>query len=212
MKFYWIKTNRFIKMLFPNFIWSIPSGSKKVYLTFDDGPIPEITDFVLDQLSGFNAKATFFCIGDNIRKNPDIFRKILDQGHAFGNHTFHHLNGWRTPLPEYLDNIRLCQDEIDALATDTARLMRPPYAKVSASQSRKIREMGYKIVMWDVLSADFDLRITPEKCLENVLKNVRPGSIVIFHDSQKAFGNLKYALPETLKYLKKNGYECDAIR
>lgn len=211
MKFYWIKTHWLIKKLFPNFVWSIPSDEKKVYLTFDDGPIPEVTDFVLEQLAKFDAKGTFFCIGDNIRKNPDIFNKILDQGHAIGNHTFNHLNGWKTPEADYLENIRFCQVEIDKLTTDKSRLMRPPYAKVTGSQSRKIRKMGYKIVMWDVLSADFDLRITPEKCLGNVLRNVRPGSIVIFHDSQKAYPNLRYALPKTLEYLREHGYECAAI-
>ncbi|NUY81577.1 polysaccharide deacetylase family protein [Flavobacterium sp. MAH-1] len=212
MKFYWIKTHWLIKKLFPQFVWSIASQHKKVYLTFDDGPIPEATGFVLEQLRNFNAKATFFCIGDNIRKNPDIFRQILAEGHTFGNHTFNHLNGWKTPEADYLENVRLCQDEIDALTTDESRLMRPPYAKVTSAQSRELRKLGYKIIMWDVLSADFDQSITPEKCLENVLKNIRPGSIVIFHDSQKALRNMSFALPETLKYLKENGFTCEALR
>lgn len=212
MKFYWIKTHWIIKKLFPQFVWSIASRHKKVYLTFDDGPIPEATGFVLEQLRRFNAKATFFCIGDNIRKNPDIFRRILAEGHTFGNHTFNHLNGWKTPEADYLENVRLCQDEIDALTTDESRLMRPPYAKVTSAQSHALRKLGYKIIMWDVLSADFDQSITPEKCLENVLKNIRPGSIVIFHDSQKALRNMSFALPETLKYLKENGFTCEALR
>jgi len=211
MKFYWIKTAWIIKKLFPGFVWSLPNKDKIVYLTFDDGPIPEVTDFVLGQLKAFGAKATFFCIGDNIRKNPDIFKRIVSDGHAFGNHTFNHLNGWKTPEAEYLQNVRLCQNEIDSLTQDKSRLMRPPYAKATRSQARKLRQMGYRIIMWDVLSADFDQCISPEKCLKNVLRNVRSGSIVIFHDSQKAFANMKYALPETLKYLKENGYSCAAI-
>lgn len=212
MKFYWVKTHWIIKKLFPQFVWSIASQQKKVYLTFDDGPIPNATGFVLEQLRNFNAKATFFCIGDNIRKNPDIFRQILAEGHTVGNHTFNHLNGWKTPEADYLGNVRLCQDEIDALTVDESRLMRPPYAKVTSAQSRALRKLGYKIIMWDVLSADFDQSITPEKCLENVLKNIRPGSIVIFHDSQKALRNMSFALPQTLKYLKKNGFTCEALR
>lgn len=211
MKFYWVKTGWLIKKLFPKFVWSIKTNQKVVYLTFDDGPIPEATDFVLDQLKAFHAKATFFCIGNNIRQNPDIFRRILENGHAFGNHTFNHWNGWKTPENDYLENVRLCQDEIDALTEDRSRLMRPPYAKVTSAQANRLRQLGYKIVMWDVLSADFDQTITPEKCLENVLGNIRPGSIVIFHDSQKALRNMSFALPKTLEFLKKNGYECAAL-
>ncbi|RZJ73942.1 polysaccharide deacetylase family protein [Flavobacterium sp.] len=211
MKPYWIKTHWFIKKLFPNFVWNMPCESKKVYLTFDDGPIPEATGFVLDLLGRYNAKATFFCIGDNIRKNPDIFKRILADGHSFGNHTFNHLNGWNTPEAEYLENVKLCQHQFDTITSDTSKLMRPPYAKVTLSQSKKLRKMGYKIIMWDVLSADFDQTITPEECLKNVLDNIGPGSIVIFHDSQKAFENMSFALPKTLKYLKDNGFECAAL-
>lgn len=211
MRFYWIKTHFLIRKIFPEFLWKMPSNQKKVYLTFDDGPIPEVTDFVLRELNRFGAKATFFCIGDNIQKHPDIFKRLLDGGHAFGNHTFNHVNGWHTSESEYLDNVDLCRQQIDSIISDKAKLMRPPYAKVTRSQSKKLRKLGYKIVMWDVLSADFDQKITPEKCLENVLKNIGPGSIVIFHDSQKAFANMKFALTGTLEYLKKNGYECAAL-
>lgn len=211
MRFYWIRTHWLIKKLFPRFLWSMPFADKTVYLTFDDGPIPEVTDFVLDQLREYDAKATFFCIGDNIRKNAEIFSRVVAQGHAFGNHTYNHLNGWKTPGKEYLENVALCQNEIDSLARDAAKLMRPPYAKVTRAQSRQLLALGYKIVMWDVLSADFDQRISPEECLENVLRNIRPGSIVIFHDSLKAFANMRYALPKTLQFLKENGYRCAAL-
>jgi peptidoglycan/xylan/chitin deacetylase (PgdA/CDA1 family) len=211
MKPYWIKTHWIVKKLFPNYIWNKPRDGKKVYLTFDDGPIPEATPFVLEQLKKYGAKATFFCIGDNIRKNPDLFRQVLAEGHAFGNHTFNHLNGWKTPKDTYLENVDQCKAEIDALTQDESKLMRPPYAKVTSAQSKALRKLGYQIIMWDVLSADYDQTITPEKCLENVIANIEAGSIIIFHDSQKAFRNMSHALPETLKYLKENGYECAAL-
>jgi peptidoglycan/xylan/chitin deacetylase (PgdA/CDA1 family) len=208
MKYYWIRTHWLVKKLFPNFVWSIPSNEKKVYLTFDDGPIPEITDFVLDQLDQHNAKATFFCIGDNIRKHPGIFKKIVAGGHSFGNHTFNHIKGWDTPLAAYIENVKRCAGAIDEITTDKRKLLRPPYAKITLSQSKELRKMGYKIIMWDVLSADFDQNISPQQCLENVIGNIRPGSIVIFHDSVKAFDNMKSALPQTLQFLKENGYSC----
>ncbi|RYZ82992.1 MAG: polysaccharide deacetylase family protein [Proteobacteria bacterium] len=175
MRFYWIRTHYIIKKLFPRYVWSIPTKEKVVYLTFDDGPIPEVTDFVLDQLRRFEAKATFFCIGDNIDKNPEIFKRVIADGHAFGNHTYNHLNGWNTPDDVYVENIKSCRDKIDALASDNSKLMRPPYAKVTRKQSKKLLESGYRIIMWDVLSADFDQSITPQKCLENVVRNIRPG-------------------------------------
>lgn len=207
MKLYWIKTPRIIKKLFSGFIWDMRTTEKAVYLTFDDGPTPEITDWVLAQLEAYDAKATFFCIGNNIAEQPEIFEKIIDLGHAVGNHTFDHCNGWKTKTDDYIANVRLCSNEMP----HHVRIFRPPYGRITRSQARKIKYMGYSIVMWDVLSADFDATISPEKCLQNVLKNVVPGSLVIFHDSVKAFKNLEYALPRTLEYLKANGYRCEAI-
>ena len=208
---YWIKTNRLIKRIFSNYVWDIPTVEKKVYLTFDDGPTPEITAWVLNQLKAFDAKATFFCIGDNIRKYPEIFNSILLNGHNIGNHTFNHYNGWKTKTRDYFENVLSCKEAIQQQTTDNRQLFRPPYGKIKKSQAKAILEVGYKIIMWDILSADFDTTITPEKCLENVLKNVAPGSIIVFHDSAKAFKNLEYTLPRTLQFLKDNQYQCVEI-
>lgn len=207
----WIKTHPVVKLLFPNYLWSIPNVEKKVWLTFDDGPVPEITEWVLDTLQQYNAKATFFCIGDNIRKNPNIYKRIIDARHATGNHTYHHLKGWKTPTASYIENAALCAAEMNKLQTAHCTLFRPPYGKIKRAQAKLLRRLGYKIVMWDVLSADFDPSITPQQCLHNVLSNVTSGSIIVFHDSIKAFPNLKYALPKTLEFLSENGYRCEVL-
>ena len=213
----WVKTNMFIKLLFPKYVWDIPNHENKVYLTFDDGPTPEITEWVLDQLQLYDAKATFFCIGNNIEKNPEIFQKIINENHAFGNHTFNHLMGWKTDTNEYVENTRRCslfireKGKVISDKEDTFELFRPPYGKIKTSQSRALRRLGYKIIMWDVLSRDFDRTIAPEECLKNVLKNVETGSIIVFHDSIKAAQNLKYVLPKTLAFLKERGFVCAKI-
>jgi len=212
MSFYWIKTNFLIKKIFRNYIWDIPNVENKIYLTFDDGPTPEITEWVLEELQKYNAKATFFCIGNNIEKHPDIFTKVIGEGHSIGNHTFDHLNGWQTYTDEYLENFNLCETVTHKLQTPNSKLFRPPYGKIKPSQSKKLRRLGYKIIMWDVLSADFDTKISPEKCLENVLRNVKSGSIIVFHDSAKAFPNLEYTLPKTLQILSKRGFVWDVIK
>jgi peptidoglycan/xylan/chitin deacetylase (PgdA/CDA1 family) len=213
MKFYWVKTNKLIKILFSKWIWDIPNTKKVVYLTFDDGPTPEVTSWVLDELNKYNFKATFFCIGDNIRKYPVIFKKIISEGHAVGNHTFNHLNGWKTSTQNYIDNTELCQEIIDKNMqyNSDSKIFRPPYGKIKTAQSRALLKMGYKIIMWDVLSADFDGKITNEECLNNVIMNLQPGSIIVFHDSIKAFEKLKYVLPATLQYLQDNNYETKVL-
>ncbi len=217
---FWVKTNYFIKKIFPNYDWDIPNNENKVFLTFDDGPIPEITEWTLEQLKKYDAKATFFCIGNNIEKHPEIFNNIITQGHALGNHTFNHLNGWKNSTEDYIENVKLCQSQItnpkshpsdSELAQQILNLFRPPYGKIKPSQSRILRKLGYKIIMWDILSYDFDQTITPEKCLENVLKNVVNGSIIVFHDNVKSEQNLKYALPKTLAFLKEKGFICAKI-
>lgn len=214
--FYWIKTNRFIKKLFGNYIWDIPNIGNKIYLTFDDGPSPEITEWVLQELKKHQAKATFFCIGNNIEKYPDIFEKVINQGHSVGNHTFDHLNGWKTSTEEYLENIIQWsvvsgQAENNKQQTTNNKLFRPPYGKIKTSQAKKLRQLGYKIIMWDVLSADFDATISKEKCLENATKSVKSGSIIVFHDSLKAFPHLEYTLPKALKYFTEKGFIFEAI-
>ena len=208
---YWIKTNKLIKLIFSNYVWDIPTVEKKVYLTFDDGPTPEITAWVLNQLKEFNAKATFFCIGDNIQKYPEIFDSILTNGHTIGNHTFNHYNGWKTKTSDYIENVLLCKEAIRKQTTDNTQLFRPPYGKIRKSQANLLRKNGYKIIMWDVLSADFDASISPEKCLHNVISNTQPGSIIVFHDSEKSHKNLVFTLPKFLTFLKQNDYVCEVI-
>lgn len=207
----WIKTNRITKILFSNYIWEIPNKSKKVYLTFDDGPIPVVTEWVLDTLKKENIKATFFCIGDNIKKHPEIFKRIINEGHSIGNHTFNHLKGWETNTNVYLENFNLCEDEIQKNSGKNTNLFRPPYGKIKLSQSRLLRKKGYKIIMWDIITFDFDTKTTPEKCFSNVNDNVASGSIIVFHDSIKAEQNLRYALPKAIKQLKEKGFEFDVI-
>jgi peptidoglycan/xylan/chitin deacetylase (PgdA/CDA1 family) len=218
----WIKTNWLVKRIFPKYVWSIPNNEKKVYLTFDDGPTPEITEWVLEQLRNYNAKATFFCIGDNIQKYPAVFQKVLAENHSIGNHTFNHLKGWKTSTDDYIENTKRCDTEIENqnLVTlsavevpklETQKLFRPPYGKIKSFQAKILRKMGYKIIMWDVISFDFDQTISKEKCLENVLQNVESGSIVVFHDSKKAWQNLEYVLPKTLEFLNRKGFVCDKI-
>ena len=208
---FWVKTNYFIKRIFPNYVWDIPNRENKVFLTFDDGPTPEITEWTLEQLKKYDAKATFFCIGNNIEKYPAIFQKIIQEEHAIGNHTFNHLKGWKITNDVYIENVKKCTENISQLNTENCQLFRPPYGKIKPSQSKALRRLGYKIIMWDVLSYDFDQTITPEECLDNVLKNVESGSIIVFHDSQKAEQNLKYVLPKTLAFLKEKGFVCDKI-
>lgn len=209
MKPYWIKTHSVIKRLLPNYVWDIPNNENKVYLTFDDGPTPEITNWVLSLLKAYNANATFFCIGKNIMQNPEIYQNIISNGHSVGNHTFNHLNGWKTNNEEYIKNALKFRN-LQPI-TQKKQLFRPPYGKIKQSQSRKLLQVGYKIIMWDILSADFDISISPEKCLDNVLKNLKSGSIIVFHDSEKAFKNLEYVLPKTVEYLKVNGFICESI-
>lgn len=214
MSFYWIKTKSFIKRLFSNYVWDLPNTQNKIYLTFDDGPTPEITEWVLEELKKHNVKATFFCIGNNIQKHPELFQKIINEGHVIGNHTYDHMNGWKTETKTYLENISLCDKQIQKFSIENlqSKIFRPPYGKIKTAQAKIVRRLGYKIIMWDVLSADFDQTITPEKCLENVISNVKSGSVIVFHDSIKASHNLKYALPETLNFLKEKGFLFDVIK
>lgn len=214
MNFLWVKTNWIIKKLFSNYVWAIPNTESKIFLTFDDGPIPEITEWVLEELKKHNVKATFFCIGDNIEKHPEIFKKVIGEGHTIGNHTFNHLNGWKTTTETYLANFERCNETIQqfAISNLNSKIFRPPYGKIKRAQAKAILQSGYKIIMWDVLSVDFDSNLSKEKCLQNVLSNVESGSIIVFHDSIKAFKNLEYVLPKTLVYLKENNFVCEIIK
>ena len=211
MNFNWVKTNKWIKKVFNNLVWDIPNSDNKIYLTFDDGPIPEVTEWVLNILKSKDIKATFFCIGDNMKKHPEVYKRILAEGHQTGNHTFNHLNGWNTETNHYIENFKLCETEHSKLNTKHSFLFRPPYGKIKPSQSKTIRQFGYKIIMWDVLSYDFDSTVSEEKCLENVISNTEQGSIIVFHDSVKAEKNLKYALPKAIQVLKDKGFIFDVI-
>ncbi|WP_031529992.1 polysaccharide deacetylase family protein [Dyadobacter crusticola] len=195
-----------LRAFFPGFTWRVKTDEKKLFITFDDGPIPDITEFVLDTLQNFNAKATFFCIGDNVRKHPEIFKKVLAAGHAIGNHTFNHLNGWKTDDQEYLDNIQKCEEQL-ALSTV---LFRPPYGRIRKTQSKVVLE-NRKIIMWDVLSADFSQDLAPETCLKKSVQYSREGSIVLFHDSIKAAKNMQFTLPRYLEHYAEKGYSFEAL-
>lgn len=212
MNFNWVKTNKWVKKIFNNLVWDISNSDKKIYLTFDDGPIPEVTEWVLDLLKSEGIKATFFCIGDNIKKHPEVYKRILAEGHQTGNHTFNHLNGWKTRSSQYIENLKLCESEHLKRNIENSFLFRPPYGKIKPSQSKLIRQLGYKIIMWDVLSYDFDSTISGEKCLENVISNTVQGSIIVFHDSIKSEKNLRFALPGAIQVLKDKGFTFDVIK
>ena len=211
MKLLFTKTPKFVTWLFPKRIWAFSRSEDKIYLTFDDGPIPEVTTWVLDQLKACNAKATFFCIGENIKKHPEIFQRIISEGHAFGNHSFNHLKGTETASEKYIQNVDAFEKTIQNLKIEKSNLFRPPYGKITKKQAKILQKKGYKIVMWDVLSYDWDKDISEEKCLQNVLQNIQPGSIVVFHDSLKAEKNLRFVLPKVLDNLSNRNPKLAAI-
>lgn len=189
-----------LRKVFSRCVWRMPDAGQKIYLTFDDGPVPEITPWVLDVLKEHGLKATFFCVGQNVEKYPEIYARILEEGHAVGNHTFNHIKGLSTSNMLYYKNVQQCRKYVHS------NLFRPPYGQLKPSQQDRLSRQ-YRIVMWDVLSYDYSNSVSPEKCFENVVKNVRSGSVVVFHDSVKAFPNLEYALPRAIVRLKEAGYE-----
>ena len=202
--FYFVKTPGWLKKIYDSYIWSVPASDKILYLTFDDGPHPEATTFVLKELKKYNVLATFFCIGKNVVAYPDIYRQIIQEGHSVGNHTYNHLNGWKTNNDDYLNDIALASNEIDSY------LFRPPYGRITSFQAKQLKTVMKgkepKVIMWDVLSGDFDTSCSPQQCLANVLFASVPGSIIVFHDSEKAFPRLEYALPRVLQYFSEKGY------
>uniref|UniRef100_UPI0040489768 polysaccharide deacetylase family protein n=1 Tax=Roseivirga sp. TaxID=1964215 RepID=UPI0040489768 len=202
------KTPLLAQWLYPNLVWKKKVNAKIIYLTFDDGPIPVVTPWVLAQLKKYNAKATFFCVGDNIRKYPDVFKQVIDSEHSIGNHTFHHLNGWKTDSTTYLKDFLSCEEEIQKNGIKSG-LFRPPYGRITPKQIKQLSTR--QIIMWDVLSGDFSGKTKPEKVLAASIKHTLNGSIVVFHDSQKAMGNLYYALPRYLAHFNQLGYEFHAL-
>ncbi len=196
-----------LQWFYPTLTWHKSRKEKIIFLTFDDGPIPVVTPFVLNTLKKFNAEATFFCIGENIDKHPEVFADVIEAGHKVGNHTYNHLKGWNFKDNEYLDNIKKCAQHTGI------QLFRPPYGRIKKTQIKALNLLNpeVEIVMWDVLSGDFDQSITTEKCINNVLKNVKNGSIIVFHDSLKAFGRLEESLPIILEELSKRGYAFKSL-
>jgi peptidoglycan/xylan/chitin deacetylase (PgdA/CDA1 family) len=199
--------------IFSKYTWRFSISKKEIYLTFDDGPTPEITTFVLNELKKHNAKATFFCIGKNISTHPEIFKQIIKEDHSVGNHTQNHLNGWKNKTQDYIKNTSEVQRtlQLSNFKTLKLNLFRPPYGKIKQKQAKYLLSKGYKIIMWSVLSGDFDTNLSKEKCLQNVLKNTSNGSIVVFHDSVKAAEKVKYVLPKVLEYFSKKGFQFKAI-
>jgi peptidoglycan-N-acetylglucosamine deacetylase len=182
----------------------IPNPDRKIFLTFDDGPIPDVTPAILTLLEKRSVKATFFCIGDNVKKYPGIFQQALDAGHAIGNHSFNHLNGWKTPTGQYVDNVMQCNEYF------TTSLFRPPYGRFTLSQYYILRK-HFRFILWSVLSRDFDVNVTPDRCLENVTQTTTPGSVIVFHDSLKAKEKVLFTLPRFIDNMKEKGYKFEVI-
>lgn len=195
----------FYRVLFPGVTWRVPSLKKKcVYLTFDDGPIPEVTPWVLDILEQYGVKATFFMVGDNVRKHPDVYRMVIERGHRVGNHTFNHIQGIRYLTKNYVANVEKAADYIPG------RLFRPPHGHMRVPQLLRLRKK-YKIIMWDVVTRDYNRKLSPERVLENVKRYARNGSIIVFHDSLKAENNMRWAMPRAIAWLKEHGYEFKTL-
>jgi peptidoglycan/xylan/chitin deacetylase (PgdA/CDA1 family) len=215
----------FLPWLYPNLVWRIPTSEKELFLTFDDGPVPGVTDFVLQTLKKYSCKATFFCIGENVQKHPAVFKKVVEDGHTIGNHTFNHVKGWSTSLSKYIDNIKQCDNILhnskfeiqdsefiakdSGFSTQGSRLFRPPYGRITRKQIKALS--NYKIILWDVLTIDYNKNVSPESCLRNSIGATRPGSIIVFHDSLKAERNMMYALPRYIEYFHEQGFVFKAL-
>ena len=212
MKIALVKTPLVAKKLFPNYVWDISTNAKELYLTFDDGPTPEITNWTLDTLKEYNAKATFFCIGANIEKHPTIFQNIIKDGHAIGNHTHNHVKGWKTKTKAYITQVLEAEKQIELQQSKRSHLFRPPYGQIKPKQGNTLIALDYKVIMWDILSFDWQKEISEEECLNNVISKSKQGSIIVFHDSVKASKNMMYALPKVLEYFSKAGYKFKSLR
>ena len=226
-----VTTPKILRMLYPSFLWEMPKGEKKLYITFDDGPHPTITPQVLEILKKFNAKATFFCIGNNVNKYKETFELVKKEGHAVGSHTYNHERGWKTKTQDYVNSV------IEANALIQSPLFRPPHGRIKFSQIRRLykkfrisesqnlrkdksellkfessRILNFKIVAWTVISYDWDKSLSPEDCFNHVIKNAGDGSIIVFHDSEKAVNNMIPALTKVLEYYSEKGFTFCSIR
>ncbi len=205
---YFVKTPWWIKKLYPKCVWDIKTKEKVLYITFDDGPHPTITPFVLQELKKYNAKATFFCIGDNAKKYPEVLQQIIADGHSLGNHTMHHLNGWKTSDTNYINDIKEVVQYINSTS-----LFRPPYGRITKSQIKKIISLNFplSIIMWNILAGDWEQSLHPHKCFNQIKNKIYPGAIVVFHDSDKAKERMEYAFPKLLKCASEQGYNFKKI-
>ena len=203
---YPVKTPFFIKLMFSSLLFTMPKTEKPaLYLSFDDGPNSEITPWVLETLKNYNAKATFFCIGKKAEEKQDILNRITADGHSIGNHSYSHPNGWKTGFKEFIEDVERCSKSINS------KLFRPPYGRIGLRQMLALQKKNYRIVLWDVLSGDFDPKLSKEQCLKNVLQNSKNGSIIVFHDSEKAFEKLTFVLPLVLEHYQKLGFDFKSI-
>lgn len=205
------KTPSILKSLLPQVSWNKKNTLNTIFLTFDDGPIPDLTPGILNILEKYNAKATFFCVGDNIRKYPEILKKTIEAGHSIGNHTQHHLKAWRTSEIDYLDDLDTCYEFIQKHLSEPKKLFRPPYGQISPKLARKIAQKGYEVIMWDVLSKDYNAKLKPELILLNTIKHTENGTIIVFHDNIKAENNVLKVLPEYLKHFSQLGYQFEKL-
>jgi len=205
------RTPSFLQWFYPSLLWHRSRSEKSIYLTFDDGPIPEMTPLVLGVLDEYQIKATFFCVGDNAKKHPDLLDEVIQAGHQIGNHTSQHLDGWKTDQDSYVNSIKICDDQLNQnFNSEQLPLFRPPYGKTTSRQIKQVKHT-HQIIMWDVLSGDFDQSLSPENCLNNTIKATQNGSIVIFHDNVKAKKNLTHALPRYISHFKEQGFEFKTL-
>ena len=200
----WVHPPAWLKNSFPQMVWEIPTSEKEIYLTFDDGPTPWVTPRVLALLLEYKAKATFFCQGSKIEQYPDLFEDVKAAGHTIGNHGYRHLSGFSTSLEKYTDNAKRGEEY------SKSKLFRPPYGRITPWQMNRLKK-DYRLVMWNIMSMDFNRKLSAEKCLRNVTANIKPGSIVVFHDSEQARENVLQVLPLLLSWLDKNGYRTKTL-
>lgn len=214
MNFTPFTTPRFISYCFSNYTWKKKTSSKDIYLTFDDGPTPVVTSWVLDTLRAYNAKATFFCIGNNISKYPEVFEQIIDDNHRIANHTYYHEKGWKTLNEDYIESVqkteKLIENKVPYLKNQK-KLFRPPYGQIKDSQGKTLNNMGYEIIMWSLLTQDWKSNLSNAYCLKKTIEGILGGSIVVLHDSLKSEDKLRFLLPEILKYFTKKGYKFKAL-